>query len=203
MWQILNSRLVSLYSVSCECSISKSLKNTIIYILGSLGKNKQIQQITGIRSLAKEFLELTCLLGRGSHSLAFIFYLSPQDVLLHFLFQGPLFPVRIPTAVEGDSSSLCLEASKLRVLAVSLSWWLCTKVWQMFSIRNQNWAFIPHDTFFFSVLFISSGQDMEQFPSSVACSVSWDSVDFTMILRFLQNLFQEVKKCVHSIIDCL
>lgn len=74
------------------------------------------------RSLAQEILELTCLLGRGSHSLAVIFYLSPQDVLLHSLFQGFLLPVRIPTAAEGDSSSSHLEASEPRVLAVCLGW---------------------------------------------------------------------------------
>lgn len=94
-WQILNSRLVALCPVLCECSVSKSLKNTIIYILGlwlfplsklrkiTEKKNKQIQQITRVRSLAQEILKLTCLLGIGSHSLAVIFYLSPQDVLLH------------------------------------------------------------------------------------------------------------------------
>ena len=140
-WQILNFILIPLHPVSYECSVSKSLKkhNHIHFGFMSFfpsvkfrqitgGKNKPIQQISGVRSLAQDYLQLTCLLGRGSHSLAVIFYLSPQDVLLHSLFQGPLLPVCIPTAAEGDSFSLHLEACEFRVLAVSLSWCLCIKV---------------------------------------------------------------------------
>lgn len=98
MWQILNSRLVPLSPVLCECSVSKGFKSAIIYIWvffpfvkimqDHWEKNKQIQQITRVRSLAQEILKLTCLLGRGSHSLAVIFYLSPQDVLLHSLSES-------------------------------------------------------------------------------------------------------------------
>lgn len=107
----------------------QNLKNIIIYALDLcllslcqnyaelLGKtNKQIQQITGGRSLAQEILELTCLLGIGSHSLAVIFYLSPQDVLLHSLLRGPWLPVHVPTAAEEDHSSVHWEASESRGL---------------------------------------------------------------------------------------
>lgn len=132
--------------------------------------NKQIQQITGVRSLAQEILELTCLLGRVSHSLAVTFYLSPQDVLLHCLFQGPLLPVHVPTAAEGTAPvctwSLLNVGSSCLLELVAL---------------HKNVADVQHQesmpsfrtmrTFFLPVLFISSRQDVEQFPSSVARSV--------------------------------
>lgn len=99
------------------------------------------------------------------------FFIHPHRMYSYTLFQCPLLPACIPTDAEGDTSSLHLEASGLRIFGVSLSWWLHTKVWQMFSIRNQNQALSLCDTFLLPVLFISSRQDMEQFPSSVAHSV--------------------------------
>lgn len=40
------------------------------------------------------------------------------------------------------------------------------------------------------------------FPHLLLTQWVWDFVDFTMILRFLPNLFQEVKKNVDSVTDC-
>lgn len=66
--------------------------------------NNQLQQITGVRSLAQEIPGLTCLLGRGSHSPAVIFYLSRQDVLL---LSPPGSPASCPHShsCRGRSSS--------------------------------------------------------------------------------------------------
>lgn len=84
-----------------------------------------------------------------------------------------MLPVGVLTAANSDSSSLEQTFHNPEDAILSLSQVIPHKIWQMFSIRNQNSIFrTTQHILLFQIPFISSLQDMEQFSSFAAVHVN-------------------------------
>lgn len=135
-----------------------------------------------------------CLFWRGSHSPALTFIYPHRMYSYTFSSRVPCFLwvfSQLPIQTARVWNRLF---TILKMLFSHWVKWFHTKIWQMFSIRNQNSIFAPHSTFFSSrYLSFPLYRIWSNFPLLLLFMWTQELVNYTRTFEFPCNLFWEVK----------